>query len=146
MEIKVSGRSKDTCKLIETLAKFYATELGLTRSKYKLTIFTVTGLARDGRVSGSVFAIGDKQLIMGIDSRLKVAPLIESLAHEMVHVKQLALGQLKHVSKPRGKSHYLWLGKRYNKVDYYDSPWELEAYGRQANLANKVNRILMKNQ
>ena len=51
-----------------------------------------------------------------------------TLAHEMVHVKQLAKGILK--NKQNGVN--IWAGKRYtNKVAYLDMPWEIEAFSKQ---------------
>lgn len=59
--------------------------------------------------------------------------LFRTLAHEMVHLKQYATGELSFDSqsaywygepwKPKGKQH-----------KYFDSPWELEAYGRDFGL------------
>ena len=51
-----------------------------------------------------------------------------TLAHEMVHVKQLAKGILK--NKQNGVN--IWAGKRYtNKIAYLDMPWEIEAFSKQ---------------
>lgn len=51
-----------------------------------------------------------------------------ALAHELVHVRQLAKGVLKTDSK--GVNY--WAGKRYGKkVDYLDLPWEVEAFSKQ---------------
>lgn len=141
MDIEVLSRNKVSRDLIMTLARFYEQELKLTRSTYKLVIMNVPGLAKNEKIAGMVTIIGDKSLVLVVDSRLSVDNLIESLAHEMVHVKQIVRGHLKQVTK-RGRSHFLWLGKRYN-VDYFDTPWELEAYGRQAILANKINKLLL---
>ena len=50
-----------------------------------------------------------------------------TLAHEMVHVKQLAKGLLK-----QKRSGYTWLGKMYGKkTPYLDMPWEIEAFSKQ---------------
>lgn len=59
--------------------------------------------------------------------------LFRTLAHEMVHLKQYATGELSFDNtetywygnpwKPKGKQH-----------KYFDSPWELEAYGRDFGL------------
>ena len=50
-----------------------------------------------------------------------------TLAHEMVHVKQLAKGLLK-----QKRSGYTWLGKLYGKkTSYLDMPWEIEAFSKQ---------------
>lgn len=47
--------------------------------------------------------------------------VISTLAHEMVHVKQFALKEL-------NETHTVWRGTKLNSnVDYWDSPWEVEA-------------------
>lgn len=144
MDIEVIITSKVTRGLIDTLARFYANELKLDRSKYQLTIFTVPKLAKTENIAGNVTLIGDKNIVLALDSRLNVNKLIETVAHEMVHVKQIVRGQLKQVITRNGRSYYTWMGKRYNNLDYFELPWEIEAYGRQAILANKINKILMK--
>ena len=52
----------------------------------------------------------------------------------MVHVKQWARGELKDVMK--GYSLCKWKGKVFDtdKVEYYDAPWEIEAFGREYGL------------
>lgn len=51
-----------------------------------------------------------------------------TLAHEMVHVRQLAKGQMKFLKNQAR----IWMGKRYSaKVPYLDQPWELQALGLQ---------------
>lgn len=63
--------------------------------------------------------------------------LLEILAHEMIHVKQMATGQLKDVSINR-ESVVLWCGVVYeHDVSYWDQPWEIEAYGLQNSLVAK---------
>ena len=56
------------------------------------------------------------------------------LAHEMVHVKQYAKGEL----VDHGK-YCSWHGKKYeeaeaNSEEYFFSPWEVEAFGMQVGL------------
>jgi hypothetical protein len=64
---------------------------------------------------GKKFLIGHKELAL-------------SLAHEMVHVKQMVKGQLKTGSD----GSQTWLGKTYPAdTPYLDRPWEVEAFSRQ---------------
>jgi hypothetical protein len=50
-----------------------------------------------------------------------------TLAHELIHVKQLSRGYLK---LQNGVSY--WCGRRYRKnTKYMDRPWELDAFSRQ---------------
>lgn len=70
-----------------------------------------------------------------IDSSMNMYAIIRALAHEMVHVKQYALGELMD-----GPSYLKvrWLGKwikTQNENNYWDRPWEIEAYGKEIGLA-----------
>jgi hypothetical protein len=73
-----------------------------------------------------------REFTIRLDSSNNLADLIKTLAHEMVHVKQYALGELKDTSLVS----VIWLGEDYNceKVHYYDWPWEIEAAGRETGL------------
>jgi hypothetical protein len=64
-----------------------------------------------------------------LDRKLSLRKLMETLAHEMVHVKQYARREF----HPANNA---WLGKTYNpkKVSYWDLPWEIEAHGRETGL------------
>lgn len=63
-----------------------------------------------------------------------VDKVIETLCHEMVHIRQYASGDLATVVE-NGVSVFYWKGKRipqYGNVSlatYYNYPWEVEAYG-----------------
>jgi len=59
--------------------------------------------------------------------------ILKTLAHEMVHVKQIAKGQLS-LSK-RNKN--LWFGQRILK-EYHERPWEQEAFARERLLATRA--------
>lgn len=51
-----------------------------------------------------------------------------TLAHEAVHLKQYALGEIT-------EDMDTWKGRRIpSSTDYYDSPWEIEAHGREKGL------------
>lgn len=50
-----------------------------------------------------------------------------SLCHELVHVRQLARGTLKHDGR-----NWRWCGRRWStKTPYMDQPWELAAFREQ---------------
>ena len=141
MEIEVITRSKGKRELIHTVASLFAQTLNIKSSTYKLTIGTISGLAKADKMNGVVCQIGPKYLMMWIDSRLSLDQLFITLAHEIVHVKQYAKGQLKVRTTRRGNSIFTWLGKKHTG-DYYDLPWEIEAFSRERVLANIVARII----
>ena len=70
--------------------------------------------------------------------RLSITSLLNlatTLAHEMVHVKQLAKGQLKYLPKDQK----IWMGKTYTKkTAYLDQPWELDAFAKQEIILRKA--------
>jgi hypothetical protein len=83
-----------------------------------------------------------------INLRKQALPeMLKTLAHEMVHVKQHALnefrgspagliparGQKKYAAMWRGQ---LWVPKG-REDPYFDSPWEIEAYGREVGLYHR---------
>ncbi len=70
--------------------------------------------------------------------------LIQTLAHEMVHVKQHAKNELvKDYGTARGgyRLESVWMGKvwrpKAGEDCYFDSPWEVEAYGREVGLMHR---------
>ena len=74
--------------------------------------------------------------------------IIETLAHEMVHVKQYAKNELSYRSSVnKGKGNTVaacWMGEEWKprgKEDpYFDSPWEVEAFGRGVGLYDRFLR------
>lgn len=59
--------------------------------------------------------------------------IIQTLAHEMVHVKQFAKGE---IYDHKFRRTFKW-GKQVFNVDtcdYWDLPWEIEAYGKEVGL------------
>jgi hypothetical protein len=77
---------------------------------------------------------------MSIDTALDIERLIIALAHEMVHVKQYARGQITHGKNLNSR---FWMGKKF-RGHYYDLPWEVEAFSKERVLANKVFQIIDK--
>ena len=58
--------------------------------------------------------------------------ILKTLAHELVHVKQYALGELKW--RDAG---LLYKGVNHNPenlMEYFETPYEIEAYGREKGL------------
>lgn len=143
MQVNIFTSSKTKADFILAVANLYIKLLKLEKSKYTLTIGTKRNLGKDVSVNGLVNLVAPNFLYMQLDSALPVHELIITLAHEMVHVKQYAKGQLKIVKSKNGKMHFKWLGKKVNK-NYFDLPWELDAFRRERIMANKVAQIVSK--
>ena len=62
-----------------------------------------------------------------IDKRLEGDDFITCVLHELVHVKQQFKGELKEINGIEK----MWKGEVHIGVDYYNLPWEKEAYHMQ---------------
>jgi len=70
-------------------------------------------------------------LVFGVMIVIKsTAPVLDiglSLAHEMIHFKQMSSGKLRTFNGER-----YWSGKHYSKdMPYLDLPWEIQAFSKQ---------------
>lgn len=82
-----------------------------------------------------------------IDCRLPWNKALEVLAHELVHAEQYKQGRLSHVYVSGKGFVHSWNGSRNHSRGttyraYRNQPWEIEAWGRQAELAEKVCKDL----
>ncbi len=158
MLIYVRGvKSKRIRDRIRSCAKFCLSKL-LNKTKQKnLTVFINIKSKAKAETYGFCNPLG-KNIKTGRDEyeitcvhQPKIDPLqgnvYRTLAHELVHVKQFATGQMnrhivtKKTSSGKGVTGTLWEGKIYSsskyedsEEGYYDSPWEIEAYGREVGL------------
>lgn len=125
MEFIVEARSRQKKLFVEHILPKMIKQLGLTRSR-KVLVVRIADECDEGmdgmtvpllEVDGIVVVIRPKPLEqMGV-----------TLAHEMVHVKQLAKGIL----KTDGGVNY-WMGRRYRRnTKYLNMPWEIEAFSKQ---------------
>ena len=146
MRISITGKQhKVDHQLIRKALQWYARDLipDLT-AQIKIELHIVNNLIRDADMDAAVTWIAEpvkpRRFEIHLDSRLSVKRCFEILAHEMVHVKQFARGEL--VDNPGGKT-AKWQGKRVTIRDddgYWTQPWEIEAYGRQPGLYTRFRR------
>jgi len=61
---------------------------------------------------------------------------LETLAHEMIHAEQYNSRKLR---DGKNINDYIWKRKKIDttNLDYYDYPWEIDAYGREVGLIYK---------
>jgi hypothetical protein len=140
MNITFNIRNKGTKSFISMVVKFFEQELKLKNSTWSLDVYIKRGMALETGSKGIVTRVGPKCLLMILDSSLDIERLVITIAHEMVHVKQFAKGHI--VSSLFKKTQY-WRGKRVRE-NYYNRPWELEAFAKERILANKIFQIINK--
>ena len=132
MEYKIEASSAKTRKFLESLMPSYIEQLGLTNSKRAVLVKVTNDLEEDFQGATMNIDIADCMMVL-LKPPKRLTPnslinLASTLAHEMVHVKQLAKGQMKFLPN----QNRIWMGKRYNKkTRYLDQPWELDAFSKQ---------------
>jgi hypothetical protein len=139
MEYAVEANSKLSKKFLEALMPSMVDQLGLTRSR-KAVLVKVTNDQLEGMEGATLnMEFADCYLVLikppKRTTKTSLINMATTLAHEMVHVRQLAKGQLKYLTNQR-KS---WMGKVYsNRVKYLDQPWEQDAFARQEIILRKA--------
>ena len=107
-------------------------QLGLSRSR-RAVLVKITPDVPEGMEGATMHIdVADCYLVLIKQpqrlSKLALLNMATTLAHEMVHVRQLAKGQLKYLPNQAK----LWMGRRYTKkTRYLDQPWEQDAFARQ---------------
>lgn len=142
MQHQVLSKSPGRRILIEGVVKVLIHELKLTKSRKFLTVRSERGLVQRDQMRGVVGPDPDdpNHIVMLLDSALSHENLIATLCHEMVHVKQFALGQAQ--IKYRGKkATFQWMGRSVNAC-YWDQPWEQDAWRREKVLASRIYKIM----
>ena len=126
MFIEVVGGSKSQKKHTQKMVEFCASILMPRLHNLDITV----NLTKPKGAMGYCLELDDKRTFeLEIDRTQPLRQLLETVAHEMVHVKQYARREL-------NPNKEVWMGKTYNpaKTSYWDLPWEIEAHGREVGL------------
>jgi hypothetical protein len=132
VEYLVEAENEHARKFIDSLMPSMIEQLGLSRSR-RAVLVKVTDDIEEGMQGATLdIKIADCYLVLiKQPKRVTKASLLDmgtTLAHEMVHVRQLAKGLMKFLPNQSR----IWMGKRYTKKTHYlDQPWELDAFARQ---------------
>ena len=139
MRIQVTGGTKKQRELSASIARFTARQLMSKRlmKNIYVEIKLIPRLLEKEEVYGDSIYEDDnwrpREFTIQADSKLKLRRLLETIAHEMVHVKQFAKGEMVDVVRA---NKIRWHGVDFDDEDksYYDQPWEIEAHGRECGL------------
>lgn len=137
MNIELYGKTKAMCKAeIKFATAFFANYLMGEKLAKNLDIeirFENQGKLAEGHCAPLDADRRPRSFEIGINPKLQRYKMLQCLAHEMVHVKQYAKGELSHELITAK-----WQGKTYkitnSMEDYLNWPWEVEAYGRDRSL------------
>ena len=141
IHIEATGGLKKDRELAEDVM-WFCMDILMPRMRTLCIDLEFTKTLEDGAMGFTHMGDDDKDIFIQIDHRLSRIEgrdkLIETVAHEMVHVWQMATGRLK--DKFRGGYKQLWKCKdgkyrNYNKTSYDRQPWETQAYSLEGKLA-----------
>jgi hypothetical protein len=148
--ISVKGGSKHLTKkqlwYIQDLCEFIADKFFTKRLKDKLeiTVKLSNYLQDEGFLGDCVWEdqhYKPREFTLNVDRESRFAQILNTVAHEMVHVKQMAKGEFYQLMRqPSGIHKFNGRILDQNKIDYWDQPWEIEAHGRAIGLVNQWAR------
>jgi len=135
MIVTVSGGTQSQKKRVESIVHFCVQKL-----MPRMQSLDISVKLRDlkGNAYGYCMVIDDdsrpdrpREFELEVHKNMPLRKLLETVAHEMVHVKQYARGELyQGVRIPKHR----WRGKWVGNMNYWDQPWEIEAHGRETGL------------
>lgn len=139
MKIEIFGGTISQKKKVESIIRFSMATLISTRlfNRLEITVHLTKNLKKSGIFADCIWEDSNyrpREFVIRADSTLRLRTLLESVAHECVHIKQWAREEMK--SYVHSTSVCKFLGKIYNNttLEYWDRPWEIEAHGRETGL------------
>lgn len=136
MAISITGGTKSQKKYVKSITDFCVNKLMPRMVSLELNI-RLRDFGRDDSYGYCISADDTdpnrpREFDLDINSKVKLRLLLETVAHEIVHVKQFARGELYQSSVTMK---HRWQGKWYKRtLSYWDQPWEIEAHGREPGL------------
>lgn len=136
VEIETKLPKRNTEELLRA-AEFFAAHLMAPDELRDLDVEIVVD--KNLKCSGFISVLDDDARPRSFLVELQAGPcdeVISTLAHEFVHIKQYVRGELKSYAKK-----HKFKGKTYlvEDIDYFDRPWEIEAYGREVGLKHRYS-------
>jgi hypothetical protein len=137
MQIYTKGSTRKTQKIVKDLTRFCANMLMSKRMAESLLIRIEFIKDLDNQYDGDCEYVDEesrpREFLIRVNDSLKLSKKLRTICHEMVHVKQYASGEMKYMSRPARFTKFQ--GMLYpDELDYWDSPWEIEAFGREPGL------------
>lgn len=135
MEFSIQTRKSAKKNAINALMQWLIRDLKLENSK----VFVQVILTSDVDNLGELHQIQPGCFVMAIRSKLTLTQTLQTVCHEMVHVKQFARGILANCQE---SGDLVWRGKRYSRdSDYYTQPWEVQAFSKEILLFRRATEF-----
>ena len=136
-------------KILKMATHFYASRLMTDRlsNTLEINVNVIKDFYVKNKILGEAFPKDDvlgmpsnKQFVINLEWNNKLGKrVLQCLAHEMVHVKQYAKGEL--IFHEKGNM-VTFQREQYHGDEYWESLWEIEAYGREVGLYQKFRPTL----
>lgn len=124
MIVTVTGGTKRQRKLVNEMAHYAIYMLNMHRLR---TLDIEIKLKKIDTADGFCMCLDKREFEVEVNKKLGLRRLLETVAHELVHVKQYARGEL--------TENNAWKGITVDAdTEYWDLPWEIEAHGRETGL------------
>ena len=125
--VEVRGGTKKQRELVKSMA-LYSIKMLMPKIRTLDIEFILKSKLEDDCL-GQCLALTNREFEVELYKKQSLRRLLETVGHEIVHVKQYA-------SRELTGDGFCWLGKTYSpkKVAYWDQPWEVEAHGREVGL------------
>lgn len=131
--IEVNGGNKTQREICENVAHHMISEL---LPRFRTLDIIINLVTIKSEAIGFCMEQDKNQFEIELDKKLSIKDMVTALCHEMVHVKQFARKEMVDGIKTgvaRWKSKTIPLD-----TNYWDLPWEKEAYRMEKKLANSV--------
>ena len=139
MEINISNKpARIDRKEIVAAARFYAQRLMRAQLVENLTVdiefMDLRVFHCEAQCNWEDRNVRPRHFTIALDRSMGRRRVLVNLAHEMVHVKQHATDESRDDLK--NSNLHVWQGKVIDsdQLDYFDLPWEIEAFGREHGL------------
>jgi len=138
--LHINGSNKANRKLVERATWWYAEKLMGKRlmNGLEIHINLKRNLVTKEGCEGTAIWEGDycdrpKEFTIELDLSYSIRDALITLAHELVHIKQWAKGEMyEYIKSPSVRFHKTKFDL--DDTNYWDYPWEIEAFGKQLGL------------
>ena len=133
--VVIEGGNKTQREICEKVVHYMITQLmpRMRTLDIEVQLKNLTGDA----VGFCMMEENNRMFTIEADKKMGIKDLVTTICHEMIHVKQYARKEMDDWS---GVGLARWKGRSFNgaNTNYYNLPWEKEAYRLQDKFANMV--------
>lgn len=138
MFVTVVGGTKSQKRRVSSMVEFCAKKLLPRMTSLDIIVNLIT-IPSDACGYCIAYSEGNnldrpRDFVLQVDRTNKLHTVLETVAHEMIHLKQYARGELYYSTvKRKHRWHGRWINYR---LSYAQQPWEKEAYNEEKTLLN----------